>query len=42
MKRKNTSRKVIDLGVASRETKGGLIGVYDGFGKQASFGLTND
>ncbi len=42
MTRTNANRKVIDLGAASRETKGGAIGVPDVLGKQAGFGLTND
>lgn len=34
--------RVIDLGKASRETKGGLIGGHDTVGLQAPFGLSND
>jgi hypothetical protein len=42
MKRTNVSRKVIDLGRATRETKGGSIGTPDHLGQQVAFGLTND
>ena len=42
MTRKIESRKVVDLGKASRETKGGNIGLPDVAGYQPTGGLTND
>ncbi|MGN6279008.1 MAG: benenodin family lasso peptide [Sphingomonas sp.] len=42
MKRSETNRKVVDLGKASRETKGGTIGVPDFLGQYAPLGLTKD
>jgi hypothetical protein len=42
MKRNDVSRKVLDLGKASRETKGGNVGLPDIAGQQNPFGLTND
>jgi hypothetical protein len=42
MKRNDVSRKLIDLGKASRETKGGTAGVPEDIGQQLPFGLSND
>jgi hypothetical protein len=42
MKRNDSVRKVVDLGKASRETKGGTIGVPDFLGQYAPLGLTKD
>jgi len=42
MKRSDATRKVVDLGKATRETKGGTVGLPDIAGQQAPFGLTND
>lgn len=42
MKRSNQNRKVVDLGVATRETKGGFTGVADIAGRQPLGGLSND
>lgn len=42
MKRSDATRKVVDLGKATRETKGGTVGLPDIAGQQAPFGLTKD
>jgi hypothetical protein len=42
MKRNDIDRKVVDLGKASRETKGGHVGAPEGIGQLPTFGLSRD
>lgn len=42
MKRPTATHTIVDLGVASRETKGGSLGVIDTAGRQPGFGLSDD
>ncbi len=42
MKRSITTRKVIDLGSATREIKGNQDGTSDGAGRQSLGGLSRD
>lgn len=42
MKRNDVDRKVVDLGKASRETRGGHVGAPEGIGLLPTFGLSRD
>ncbi|MBY8829175.1 benenodin family lasso peptide [Hephaestia mangrovi] len=42
MKRNDVDRKVVDLGKASRETRGGHVGSPEGIGLLPTFGLSRD